>query len=48
MTKSFADKILELRKEKNISQRELAEAIGISNLSVFNYEKGTKSHEEIR
>lgn len=42
MSKSFADKILELRTQKNISQRELGEAIGVSNLSIFNYEKGTK------
>lgn len=42
MSKSFANKILELRTQKNISQRELGEAIGVSNLSIFNYEKGTK------
>lgn len=42
MSKSFAEKILELRTEKKISQRELGEAIGVSPLSVFNYEKGVK------
>lgn len=42
MSKSFANKILKLRTQKNISQRELGEAIGVSTLSVFNYEKGIK------
>ena len=38
----FAEKIFELRKKKGITQREVADAVGITAASISAYEKGTK------
>ena len=38
----FSKKIFELRKKKGITQREVADAVGITAASISAYEKGTK------
>ncbi|GHU81686.1 hypothetical protein AGMMS50284_2070 [Clostridia bacterium] len=38
----FAERLYALRKEKNVKQSELADAIGCSRVAITNYEKGTR------
>ncbi len=40
---SFANRLKELRKEKNITQKKLAEEIGVSLSSIINYENSQRS-----
>lgn len=39
---SFQDRLINLRKSKNLTQKEIAEAIGISVLGYQRYEYGTR------
>ena len=38
----FGERLAEIRKERNLSQRKLAEMLGVSNTTIANYEKGFK------
>ncbi|MCL1918620.1 MAG: helix-turn-helix domain-containing protein [Peptococcaceae bacterium] len=40
---SFPDRLKELRKQKNISQKALGEIIGLSKRGIQNYESGTNN-----
>lgn len=40
---SFADKLRELRTEKGISQKKLAEKAGLSQAAIYQWEKGTRN-----
>lgn len=40
LDKTLGDKVLELRTQKNMTQKELGEAIGVTHLSILKYEKG--------
>ena len=37
---TFADRIKELRLEKNLTQAQLGEMIGVKHFSIYSYEKG--------
>lgn len=39
----FSERLLQLREEKKVKQSELAEAIGISRISISNYENGERT-----
>lgn len=40
--KNFGDRLKQLRKNKNVTQTQLAEATGLTQSAVYNYEKGRR------
>lgn len=44
---SFADNVKRLREAKNYSQAELAELVGVSQVTICNYENGRKKPKNI-
>lgn len=42
MMSVYGERIIELRKRKNMSQQELADLAGVSQTSIYQWEKGTR------
>ena len=44
---TFAERIKELRTERNLTQEQLGEVIGVKHYSIYSYEKG-RAYPEMR
>lgn len=42
MDKEFCQRLVELRKEKGVFQKDVAKAIGVASNTITNYEKGDR------